>query len=59
MPLEVRHQVFRRYFSTKAASGRGIGTWSVKLLTERYLGGTVSFRCQDGNTIFEAVFPVA
>lgn len=59
MPPEVRHQVFRRYFSTKAASGRGIGTWSVKLLTERYLGGTVSFRCQDGHTAFEVVLPAA
>lgn len=57
MPSEVRHQVFRRSFSTKAPAGRGIGTWSVKLLTERYLGGAVAFRCQDGYTTFEVVLP--
>jgi len=38
----VRLQVFQRSFSTKGA-GRGIGTFSVKLLTERYLGGSVGF----------------
>lgn len=59
MTVEVQHQVFRRYFSTKAASGRGIGTWSVKMLTERYLGGSVGFRCQDGETTFAVELPAA
>lgn len=59
MTAEVQHQVFRRYFSTKAASGRGIGTWSVKMLTERYLGGSVWFRCQDGETTFAVELPAA
>jgi hypothetical protein len=36
-------QVFRRSFSTKAGRGRGLGTFSMKLLGERYLGGTVGF----------------
>jgi len=39
----VQLQIFQRSFSTKAEAGRGIGTYSVKLLTERYLGGTVAF----------------
>jgi len=43
MPEDVQLQVFQRSFSTKAASGRGIGTHSMKLLGERYLGGRVSF----------------
>ena len=43
MPPDVQAQVFQRSFSTKAASGRGIGTHSMKLLGERYLGGQVSF----------------
>lgn len=43
MPADVQAQVFQRSFSTKAASGRGIGTHSMKLLGERYLGGQVSF----------------
>lgn len=42
MPEEVKLQVFQRSFSTKG-NGRGIGTYSIKLLTEKYLKGTVSF----------------
>jgi hypothetical protein len=35
-------QVFKRSFSTKG-EGRGLGTYSMKLLTENYLGGEVGF----------------
>jgi signal transduction histidine kinase len=42
MPREVQLQIFSRSFSTKAAS-RGLGTYSVKLLTERYLKGEAGF----------------
>jgi nitrogen-specific signal transduction histidine kinase len=42
MPPRVQSQIFTRSFSTKG-SGLGLGTYSVKLLTERYLGGQVSF----------------
>ena len=57
MPMQVQHQLFHRSFSTKAATGRGIGTWSVKMLTERYLGGQVSFDCHDGRTFFTVDLP--
>jgi K+-sensing histidine kinase KdpD len=43
MPEEIQLQVFQRSFSTKAATGRGIGTHSIKLLGEKYLGGQVGF----------------
>ncbi len=43
MPDEVQLQVFQRSFSTKGEQGRGIGTYSMKLLGERYLGGKVDF----------------
>jgi signal transduction histidine kinase/FixJ family two-component response regulator len=43
MPQEAQLQVFQRSFSTKG-EGRGLGTYSMKLLVERYLGGAVSFR---------------
>ncbi len=43
MPKNVQLQMFQRSFSTKAASGRGIGTYSVKLLVEQYLKGKISF----------------
>lgn len=39
---DVQLQVFQRYFSTRG-SGRGLGTYSMKLLTEQYLGGKVGF----------------
>jgi len=42
IPHAVQLQIFQRYFSTKAP-GRGIGTYAMKLLGERYLGGHVSF----------------
>lgn len=43
MAEPARLQLFQRSFSTKAGQGRGIGTYSVKMLTERYLKGSVSF----------------
>jgi hypothetical protein len=42
IPREVQAQLFQRSFSTKGES-RGIGTYSIKLLTENYLKGKVSF----------------
>ncbi len=57
MPREVQLQLFHRSFSTKG-SGRGVGTFSVKLLTERYLNGRVTFRSEPGHgTTFEVCIP--
>lgn len=42
MPEKVQLQIFQRSFSTKGP-GRGLGTYSIKLLGERYLKGRVSF----------------
>jgi signal transduction histidine kinase len=42
IPQEVQLQIFSRSFSTKG-SGRGLGTYSIKLITEKYLHGKVSF----------------
>ncbi len=54
---EVQNQIFQRSFSTKG-NGRGIGTYSVKLLTEKYLLGDVSLRSsQDEGTVFTVRFP--
>jgi hypothetical protein len=58
MPEPVRLQIFQRSFSTKAAQGRGIGTYSVKILTERYLKGNVSFTSEPGEgTTFTITLP--
>ncbi len=48
MPEEIQLQVFQRSFSTKGI-GRGLGTYSIKLLGEKYLGGKVGF-VSDENT---------
>ncbi len=42
MPHEVEKQVFMRSFSTKGVQ-RGLGTYSMKILGEQYLGGKVNF----------------
>jgi sensor histidine kinase regulating citrate/malate metabolism len=42
MPEEVQLQLFQRSFTTKGV-GRGIGTYSMKLLGETYLAGRVAF----------------
>lgn len=46
MPMDVQMQLFQRSFSTKGQS-RGIGTYSIKLLTENYLKGKISFISND------------
>jgi signal transduction histidine kinase len=56
MPDSVRRQIFQRSFSTKG-SNRGLGTYSIKLLTERYLGGTAGFTTGDEGTRFFAQVP--
>ncbi len=48
MAEDVQRQVFLRSFSTKAATGRGIGTHSMKLIGEHYLLGRVDFESADG-----------
>ncbi len=54
----VRHQVFQRSFSTKGA-GRGLGTYSIKLLVERYMNGTASFSSnKDKGTRFTVDLPL-
>ena len=42
IPKDVQMQLFLRSFSTKG-TGRGLGTYSIRLLTENYLEGKVSF----------------
>ncbi len=53
MPEEVQLNMFHRAFSTKG-QGRGLGTYGMKLIGERYLGGSVSFISneQEGTTFF-------
>lgn len=58
MPKHVKLQVFMRSFSTKGLD-RGLGTYSMKLLGEKYLKGKVDFisTAKDG-TIFWLKLPL-
>ncbi|HIJ78175.1 MAG: PAS domain-containing sensor histidine kinase [Desulfobulbaceae bacterium] len=61
-PGHIQHQdqlrIFRRSFSTKGPD-RGLGTYSIKLLGERYLGGKVSFTSSpEKGTTFALRLPV-
>jgi signal transduction histidine kinase len=57
MAEHTQHQVFQRSFSTKG-EGRGLGTYSMRLLMENYLGGTVGFTSSpEEGTVFSLTFP--
>jgi len=49
MTENVQLQLFNRSFSTKGEKGRGFGTYTVKLLLERYLNGHVEFNSTEKN----------
>jgi signal transduction histidine kinase len=53
IPPRIQLQIFNRSFSTKGKN-RGLGTYSMKLLTEKYLQGRVSFVTdkEKGTTFF-------
>jgi K+-sensing histidine kinase KdpD len=58
IPKDVRMQIFQRSFSTKG-KGRGIGTYSIKLLTENYLRGQAGFHSnEEEGTVFFIELPV-
>jgi signal transduction histidine kinase len=58
MPERIRRQVFKRSFSTKGP-GRGLGTFSMRLISERYLQGHVTFTSEPGEgTTFYAHYPL-
>lgn len=58
IPRRSQLRIFQRSFSTKGAH-RGIGTYSMKLLVEGYMGGSVSFTSSAAaGTTFSAVVPV-
>jgi len=53
IPREIEMQIFMRSFSTKGVQ-RGIGTYSMKILGEQFLKGTVDFATSEaeGTTFF-------
>ena len=58
IPEETQSSIFQRSFSTKGRD-RGIGTYGIKLLAERFLGGRVTFHSdREEGTIFTLSLPV-
>lgn len=58
IPKDIAVQIFNRSFSTKSGTGRGIGTYSMKLFGENYLCGKVSFETsEEAGTTFRICLP--
>jgi signal transduction histidine kinase len=56
---EAQLQIFRRSYSTKGV-GRGVGTYCIKLLSEKYLQGRVELvSTPQTGTVFTLTFPIA
>ncbi len=57
IPHRNQLQIFQRSFTTKGA-GRGLGAYSSRLLTERYLNGDITFESSpESGTTFAASYP--
>ncbi|CAK8710964.1 histidine kinase [Candidatus Electronema halotolerans] len=58
IPPETACRIYQLYFSTKGEPGRGIGTYSMKLIGEKILGGKVSFSSSEAEgTVFRFAVP--
>jgi len=58
IPVDIQKRIFQRNFSTKSEFGRGLGTYSMKLTGERFLGGKVDFLSSaEGGTVFQISLP--
>jgi tetratricopeptide (TPR) repeat protein len=55
---KIRSQIFKRFFSSKGI-GRGLGTYTVKVLIEEHLNGRVNFESTEKTgTIFRIYLPL-
>ena len=58
IPEEIQAKIFKRSFSTKG-KGRGLGTYSMKLFTEKYLSGMINFESfEKSGTTFLVKLPI-
>jgi len=59
IPEDIARRVFQRHFTTKGEPGRGLGTYAMKLLGEKFLGGRVDFSTSESEgTVFRLCLPV-
>jgi nitrogen-specific signal transduction histidine kinase len=58
IPQDIQLQIFKRTFTTKP-TGSGLGTYSMKMISEKYLSGSVSFISEEGRgTVFTLSIPL-
>ncbi|HDR04744.1 MAG TPA: ATP-binding protein [Candidatus Marinimicrobia bacterium] len=58
IPEDISRRIFQRNFSTKSGPGRGLGTYSMKLLSEKFLNAKVYFTTDIKNgTTFNVFLP--
>jgi signal transduction histidine kinase len=58
IPPYIAQRIFQRSFTTKPGQGHGLGTYSMRLYAEQYLGGQVSFETsEEKGTIFQLSLP--
>jgi hypothetical protein len=58
IPDDVQKQIFQRSFSTSGEGGRGLGTYSARLVVEHYLGGKLAFMSEPRvGTLFLVMLP--
>ena len=59
IPADISLRIFEHHFSTKSGSGRGNGTYSMKLFGENVLGGKASFiTSSEQGTVFRFALPI-
>lgn len=59
IPPDIARRIFQRNFTTKDGAGRGVGTYSMKLLGEQILGGQVNFTTSpETGTVFKFALPL-
>jgi hypothetical protein len=55
---EAVNRIFQRNFTTKEGAGRGLGTYTMKMICENYLGARISFTTSDREgTVFRLQLP--
>lgn len=58
IPPEIAPRIFQRFFTTKGGTGRGQGTFAMKLFAEQYLRGQIGFSTsRDAGTTFALTLP--
>lgn len=58
IPQHIQTRIFQKHFTTKDEPSRGLGTFSMKLFGEQYLGGRVTFTSSEmEGTVFTLCLP--